>query len=188
MVTFSILSVIAGVLFIAGFIPYIRAILAGETKPAKASWLIWASLDTITIVGMYVQNSLNSQIIGAMTGAWIVTALAVKYGVSGWTKVDKFCIAGAVIGIVLWKMFSNPNLGIATSASVCFLGSIPTFVSAWKDPSKEDKIAWTIFWVSCVCAMLAIPKLTFEDVCQPLSFFLVETIMMFILYIRPWLK
>jgi hypothetical protein len=37
------LSVIAGILFVAGFFPYIKAILKGETKPAKASWIIWAT-------------------------------------------------------------------------------------------------------------------------------------------------
>lgn len=63
------LSVLAGLLFIAGFIPYIRAILRKETKPAKASWIIWASLDTITIAGMYAKDTVNGQILGAVIGA-----------------------------------------------------------------------------------------------------------------------
>jgi hypothetical protein len=181
----DILSVLAGILFIAAFIPYIYAILAGKTKPAKASWIIWASLDTITIVGMYVQNAINGQIVGAVCGAWIVAALALKYGTSGWTRLDKFCIGGAILGIVLWKIFSNPTLGIVTSLSVVFLGSFPTFASAWRDPSKEDKVAWTIFWISCVCAVVAIPRLTFEDASQPIVFFSIESIMMLLLFIKP---
>jgi len=181
----SVLSVTAGVLFVAGFIPYVRAILVGTTKPAKASWIIWASLDTITLVGMCVQHSVNGQIIGAVAGAWIVVIFAIKYGTSGWTRLDKFCLAGAVLGIVLWKLFSNPTLGIVTSNSVVFLGSIPTFVSAFKDPTREDKLGWTIFWISCICAVSAIPKLTFEDATQPIVFCAIETIMMYLLYFRP---
>jgi len=181
------LSVIAGILFVAGFFPYVRAILAGTTKPAKASWIIWASLDTITIVGMFVQNSLNGQIIGAVVGAWIVAALSLKYGEKGWTWLDKFCLAGAVLGIVLWKLFSNPTLGIVVSNSVVFLGSIPTFVSAWKDPTKENKLGWTIFWLSCICAVLAIPKLTFDDATQPIVFCSTETIMMYLLFVKPYI-
>ena len=69
-----------------------------------------------------------------------------------------------------------------------FIGSIPTFVSAWHDPSRESKVAWTIFWVSCVFAVMAIPKLTLQDAMQPVTFFLIESIMMYILYIRPKLK
>jgi len=137
---------------------------------------------------MYVQHSINGQIIGAVSGAWIIVILALKYGATGWTRLDKFCLIGAVSGIVLWKTFNSSNLGIITNAIVTFIGAIPTFVSAWKDPNKEDKLAWTIYWLSCVCAMLAIPRLTFEDVCQPLSFFLIESTMMFLLYIKPRLK
>lgn len=186
--TKEVLSVLAGVLFVAGFAPYIRAILVGSTRPTKASWIIWASLDTITIYGMAVQHTLNGQIVGAVAGAWIVVALALKYGTKGWTWLDKFCLIGAVLGIALWKAFSSPTLGIITSNSVVFFGSIPTFVSAWKDPTKEDKLGWTIFWVSCICAVLAIPRLTFDDAIQPVVFCSIETIMMFLLYIKPSLS
>jgi hypothetical protein len=47
------LSVLAGLLFVAAFVPYIRAILRKETKPSKASWIIWASMDTILLIGMF---------------------------------------------------------------------------------------------------------------------------------------
>lgn len=180
----KVLSVIAGLLFIAGFIPYVRAILRGETKPAKTSWIIWATLDTITTLGMLIEGSVNGQIVGAVTGAWLITILALKYGTSGWTKPDKFCLAGAILGIALWQTFSDPVLGIVTSEVVVFIASIPTFVSAWKEPGREDKTAWAIFWISCVCAVIAIPKWTLADAAQPITFFTIESIMMFILYGR----
>lgn len=181
----TVLSIVAGVLFIAAFVPYIRAILRGETKPAKASWLIWATLDSITIAGMYAEGTVNGQIIGAVCGAWTVAMLALKYGMPGWTKLDKSCLAGAVLGIVLWRVFSNPVLGITTSLSVVFLGSIPTFSSAWKDPNREDRTAWTVFWLSCVVAVIAVPQWTLADAAQPITFFVTESIMMYILYFRP---
>lgn len=182
------LSIFAGLLFVIGFIPYIRAILRKETKPVKVTWLIWASLDTITLVGMFFKNTVNGQIIGAVIGGWVIVVLALKYGTSGWTKLDKFCLGGAILGIVLWQMFDNPVLGIITSQSTMFLGSIPTFVSAWKDPSREDKLAWTIFWISCVFAIIAISHWTLADATQPIMFFAVETTMMFILFIRPRIR
>jgi len=181
----SVLSVVAGLLFLAGFVPYIIAIFRGETKPAKASWVIWASLDTITLVGMYASTAVNGQIVGAMLGGWVVVALGIKYGKPGWTKLDVFCLVGAVIGIVLWQVFSNPVLAILTSQCVVFIGSIPTFVSAWQDPSKEDRTAWTIFWLSCVAAVISIPSWTLQDAAQPITFFTIECVMMYLLYLKP---
>lgn len=185
METRDILSALSGLVFIAAFIPYIRAILRGETKPAKASWIIWGSLDTITIAGMYFEGTLNGQIIGAVIGAWSVIVLSLKYGTAGWTKLDKFCLAGAVLGIVLWKAFDNPVFGIVTSQVVIFLGSIPTFVSAWEDPSRENATAWAMYWISCLLALVAIPQWTFADAAQPICFTAIETTMMFILFVRP---
>lgn len=180
----EILSGVAGFLFVLGYIPYIRAILRGETKPAKASWIIWGSLDTITLAGMIAKDAVNGQMIGAVIGVWIVIVLNMKYGVPGWTTLDKFCLAGAVLGIVLWQIFSDPVLGIVTSQIVVFIGSVPTFVSAWYDPGRENRTAWTLFWFSCVCAVIAIPALTWADATQPITFFAVESIMMYILYVR----
>lgn len=181
----GILSVVAGLLALAGFVPYIRAILRGKTKPAKASWIIWAGLDTITIAGMYAKDALSGQIIGTVIGTWAVAVLMLKYGTPGWTRLDKLCLIGAVLGIALWLLFSSPTLGIIISLGVIFVGSIPTFTSAWKDPSREDKLTWAIFWISSVCASLAIPKWTLADAAAPVTFFTVQTIMLYILYVRP---
>lgn len=179
------LTVVAGILFFAGFVPYILAILRGETKPAKASWIIWGSLDTIALAAMYAKGALNGQIVGAVLGAWVIVALAMRYGTPGWKKLDIVCLGGAVLGIVLWQTFNDPLLGIITSQVVTLIGALPTWRSAWQDPSKEDKLAWTIFWLSCVVAVVAIPAWTLQDAAQPMTFFTIETIMMILLFVKP---
>ncbi|OGF31525.1 hypothetical protein A2533_00730 [Candidatus Falkowbacteria bacterium RIFOXYD2_FULL_35_9] len=178
------LSIIAGILFVIGFVPYVIAILRKETKPEKATWIIWATLDSLTLAGMYYEETVNGQIVGAVLGVWIVVFFAMKYGTPGWTLLDKACLMGAVIGIALWQIFSDPLFGIMTSLVVVSLGSIPTFVSAWEDPSKENKLAWVIFWVSSVLAVITIPHWTLEDAAQPITFCVVESIMMYILFSR----
>lgn len=181
----KMISTLAGLLFIIGFIPYIVAILRGEAKPAKASWIIWASLDTITMAGMFMNDTINGQILGAVIGSWMVVVLALIYGTSGWTKLDKFCLSGAVLGVVLWQVFSSPLLGMMISLSVVFLASFPTFVSAWHNPANENRTAWTFFWVSCIAAVISIPAWTLADAAQPIVFTVIESVMMYILYFRP---
>lgn len=184
----KILSVIAGLLVIIAFVPYARAILRKETRPAKASWIIWAILDTIAFAGMYAKQAVNGQILGAVIGIWVIVALALKYGTPGWTKLDKVCFGGAILGITFWQVFDSPVVGIMISCGLLFLGSIPTFASAWKNPSHENKLAWTIFWLSCVVAVIAIPQWTLADATQPIMFLIIESTMMYILFIRPRFK
>ena len=183
----QILTTAAGILMIAGFIPYIRAILRKENpaQPVKASWIIWVALDTITLAGMIVKGAVNGQMIGTIIGAYITVGLVLKFGKSGWTTLDKWCLSGSVLGIALWALTRDPIAGIATSCAVLFLGSIPTFVSAWEDPSRENRAAWTLFWLGCLAAIAAIPSSTLADALQPVTFTVVETTMMVILYVRP---
>lgn len=180
----QVLTFLSGILFLAGFVPYAFSILKGKTKPAKASWVIWVTLDTITLAGMMAKNSVNGQIVGAVVGGWLIVALALKYGVRGWTSLDRFCLGGALGGVALWVAFNSPVMGLSVSVSIVFLGSFPTFVSAWRNPNREDKVAWTLFWISCVFAVVAIPKWTLQDAMQPITFFLIESTMMYLLYIR----
>jgi len=181
----QVLSVVAGVLFVIGFIPYIRATVRKEAQPSKASWLIWAILDIVTFAGMLAKHAMNGQMAAAVLCASTMAALTLKYGKPGWSRLDKACLGGAVLGIVLWTIFNNPVLGIVTSLIVLFLGGIPTFVSAWHDPSKEDRTTWTILWFSCVVAVIAIPAFTLADAAQPVTFLMIENVMVFILYARP---
>lgn len=195
--TQGVLSAIAGIMFVGGFVPYILAVwrdrniplgTPGKAEPKKSSWLIWASLDTIIIAGMYAKHSVNGLIVGAAIGAWVVAILALKYGAPGWSWLDKFCIAGAVLGVVLWKVFNSPTVGLAISLVILLLGSIPTFASVFEHPDKENKLGWTIFWLGCFFGVLAIPKMTFEDAAQPIVFLVIETTTMCLLFIKPRIR
>lgn len=179
-----VLTTCSGILFFAAFVPYIVGIFRRTAEPVKVTWIIWASLDTITLAGMYFEHTLNGQIIGAVLGAWTVVVMALWFGKPGWTRNDKLCLVGAMLAIVLWKLFDNPTVGIVVSNSVVFLGSYMTFKSAWSEPEKEDKIAWMIWWTSCICAVISLPSLQPANSAQPLTFFTIETIMMYLLFVH----
>lgn len=180
----TIFSTLSGLLFIVGFIPYIHKILRKKTKPVKVTWIIWATLDTIILFGMIFERVINGLIIGAVISGWTVAILSLKYGLRGWNALDKFYLVGAILGIILWQIFNSPVLGIIISLCVMFIGSIPTFVSAWKTPDHEDKLTWTIFWFSSALAVVAISQWTLADITQPITFLLIDTIMLYILYIH----
>lgn len=181
------LSVISGLLSFLGFIAYVTAILRRRAAmPQKVGWLIWASLDIITLVGMWAKHALNGQIVGSVIGGAVVTCLAWRYGRPGWSRLDIFCLAGAALGILAWLALGEANIGIVVSMAIAGLGSLPIFVSTWQDPRREDRLSWTIWAVSCVFALLAMPKLSWEDSAQPFSYALLEVVMMWLLYFhRP---
>ena len=181
----KVLSFIAGVLFIGAYIPYFIAIFRGQTKPAIVTWFIWATLDAIVVVGMYKKDALNGQMTGAVIGAVSVAVLSLWYGKMTGKWMDIFCVTGAVLGIVLWKTYDDPVVGMITSLSTIFLATTPTFLSVWHNPADEDRTAWTIFLASCVVSVIAIPKWTMADAAPPITFFVIDGIVVVMLYSRP---
>ena len=183
----ALFSTLSGVIFFLALVPYTITILKGKTRtrPAKASWLIWASMDTVVFAGMVAKHSMNGQILAAICGAWVVFFLTLKYGVPGWTRIDKICLGGTVLAMLLWAISGNPVVGIVTSLGSGLLGSVPTFVSAWHDPSRENKLAWTMCVVSCVFAILAISDWTLASAGQPLVFAFIDVTVWAIVMLRP---
>lgn len=182
------LSILAGLLFFAGLARYGWAVWRDRknpkaSKPIKVSWLIWISVDCISLAGMWARDALNGQIVGTVIGGIVVLILALFFGKPGWTKLDKFVLAGAVLGLLLWGAFDSPELGILMSGFLVLIGSIPTIRSAIENPSHEDRIAWTLYFVSCIFALLAVPRWdTLADTIQPVTFTIIETVMVIILY------
>jgi hypothetical protein len=182
----KILSVFSCILFVAGYVPYIRTILRKETIPAKATWIIWATLDSVILIGLCLKHAINWQIIGAVIGTTIVSIISLKYGSSGWTKLDKLCSSGAIIGILLSIFFRNPMFGIIICLIVALIGCFPTFASSWKHPELENKFAWTIWFISCLLTVFIIPQWTLTYAAQPIVFLIFQTVMIYILFIHAY--
>lgn len=190
------LSVVAGALAIIGYIPYILAILGKQirysritilekpTEPIKASWIIWCSLDWLIFIGMYLKDSVNGQILMMGIGSSVVMLLSFKYGRPGWTLIEKLCMSGVVLGgVLLW--LKDPLLGIIIGLVIQGLGSIPTYISSWEDPSRENRPGWTFGFASSIAATLSVSSLALAKVLQPVAFLIMGAPMMFILYFRP---
>ncbi len=177
------LSWVSGIILMAGFLVYIRTIVTGKTIPSPVTWLLWALLDSIALAGMWWKDALNGQIVSAVIGVTVIAVLSLKYGRKQWTTVDSVCLSGACLGLGLWYYFQDPVLGVVTSVIVIFLASIPTYYATWFEPEKEDKLAWTLYFIACMVMLPAIPAWTLIDAAQPICFALIETVMVLILWV-----
>ncbi|MFZ2523200.1 MAG: hypothetical protein WAW92_02325 [Minisyncoccia bacterium] len=181
------MSLLSGVLFFVAFLPYVWAIVNHQTVPSPVSWAIWASVDTLVLVAMKQEKAPIGQITGAVAGAWIVTILAIIFGKPTMGSIEWVSVVGAIAGIVLWKKTGNAVTAIVCSQLAVFIGAIPTFANGYANPSQENPIAWTIWFVSCICALFAVKKWNLAEALQPVTFTVIETVMVFLVVIRPHL-
>ncbi len=64
----TILGIIAIVIGFIGYVPYLRDMFRGTTKPHPFSWLVWATLEIIAFAAQIAT--------GAGSGAWVTGASA----------------------------------------------------------------------------------------------------------------
>ncbi len=181
------MNALSGILFLMGFLPYIYSILKGKTHPSPISWTIWASVDTLVIIAMIKEKAKVGQLTGAVFGAWTVAILAVLYGKAGMGYIEWISVVGGFAGIITWKKTGNPVTAIICSQAALLIGAIPTITNAWINPAQENLIAWSIWTMSCICALFAIKKWDLANALQPLTFMVIEGTVMVLVVIRPWL-
>lgn len=165
---------IAGLISLAAFVPYIIATLRRKTRPNRATWFIWMMLG-IALGASYYFSGAGDTIwvpISYAIGPLIVFLLSIKYGEGGWNRFDLACLAGAVIGLILWAIFKNPIIALIINLLVDFAGALPTTVKAYKDPKSEDPIAWVLFLAGNTVNLFAIDQYKFAIMVYPIYMFL----------------
>ncbi|OGF67134.1 hypothetical protein A3H04_03020 [Candidatus Giovannonibacteria bacterium RIFCSPLOWO2_12_FULL_43_11c] len=143
----AILGFIAVAIGIVGYIPYYRDIFRGTTKPHPFTWIGFGLLNAVTFVAQVVT--------GGGPGAWVtaittvatfgIAIFAFRQGEKKITIFDWICFCGALMGIVLWKMTSDPFSAVVIVTIADLLAFAPTFRKAFLRPNEETA---TLYFMS----------------------------------------
>lgn len=152
------IGVLAGWLALAAFVPYVRAILAGRTRPNRASWFIWS----ITCIG----TALTYRASGAVSTIWVaygyvamtllIAALSSRYGSPGTSALDWVCLSAAILSLIPWVVFRNAPASLYLGIVVDCFAALPTLKKAFFEPQTEDRLAWTISTAAMVLNVFAV--------------------------------
>lgn len=170
----SWIGLAAGVIALAAFIPYIRSILRGQTRPNRASWIIWAFAEIIT-TATYAASGAESTvwIAGAYAlGTITVASLSLRYGEGGTSPIDIMCLMGASVALIPWLALDQAELALYIIIFVDILAVFPTLKKAIADPGSEDKTYWLLAFFAAVVNLFAIDRWAPEISAFPIYCFL----------------
>jgi hypothetical protein len=136
----ELLAAAAIVLTFVAFVPYVRSIRAGQTKPHAFSWIVWG-LGTFVVFLAQLADRGGS-------GAWptgvsgIITAYIAVLAYRGRsdtsiTKVDWVFLAIALAALPCWLLSSNPLVAVVLLTGMDLAGFVPTFRFAFLNPHEE---------------------------------------------------
>ena len=165
----ELFAILSGVILIAGAPPYLIDILKGKTRPERATWFIWSVLGTIAFFSQLSLHGNWSLVFVGLDGlgSIIVFLLALKYGVGGWTRLDKVALAIAATGLGISFIARSPTIALSGVVLADMSGLALTVRKTFQDPSSETTITWFFIGTSALLGTLSVGKLQFNLLLYP---------------------
>lgn len=181
-ITPEMIGISAGILGITGYIPYIISIFRRQTKPNKATWIIWTIVGGLLAFSYMAEGDAHAiwLPLGYFIGPLIVAILSFKYGYSEWVKLDKICLVAAGISIIPWVLSSNATFTLLINVLIDTTGALPTLAKTFREPETEDGVAWGIFFIANTSQLFAITTWNIAALYPIYLFFLAGSMVAFI--------
>lgn len=155
----ELLSAVAIVLTFFAFLPYIRSILHGKTKPHVFSWVIWGSTTFVVFLAQLAdKGGAGAWPIGVSGIITIYVALLayIKKSDSTITGTDWLFLGLAMTSLPLWYLTSDPLWAVVILTTVDILGFGPTFRKAYCLPFEEQLTFFVIIAARNMIAIMAL--------------------------------
>lgn len=157
---FQLLAVLSVLMFLAAAPPYILDTVHGKTKPERATWLIYSILNIVAFVSQInLGGGWSLVFLGLDTlGSMIVLGLSLRFGVGGWTVLDRAALAIALVGVIVAVFVHQPVVAILGVILADISGTVLTIRKTFLAPASETTISWLLSGTSAVTGILSVGK------------------------------
>lgn len=188
----EILSACAIILTFVAFVPYIKSILHGITKPHAFSWVIWAACTFIVFLAQLAdKGGVGAWPIG-ISGLITIYVAILCYSKkldSSITRGDWLFFILAMLCIPLWYFTSKPLWAVIILTFIDLLGFAPTFRKSFINPFSEQLTFFALMAARNLISIMALENFSLTTVLFPAA-----TAMACLLFItmvimrRHWIK
>lgn len=170
----EVIGISAGIIGLAGYVPYIISTYRGVTKPNRATWFIWTLVGGL-LAFSYMAAGDEHAIwlpLGYFFGPLIVAILSLRYGYATWTRLDTICVTAAILSIIPWVLAENPTITLLINVLIDAVGAVPTLVKTYHEPETEDFSAWLVFFIANTLNLFALTSFDLTVLYPAYLFFL----------------
>ncbi|MFM2302694.1 MAG: hypothetical protein RLZZ135_97 [Cyanobacteriota bacterium] len=186
----AIFGISSGLIALLSNIPYILSIRRGDTRPNQVTWGIWTTIGFILLWSSSASGATNTLwlLVALVISQSIITTYVFKYGRGKWQRLDKFCLAGAGVSLLLWLLSGSPLVALLMNTTMDMLGAVPTINKLYRDPNSEDPVFWSMSFTSAVLNLFAIERLSLSAVVFPFYLFGLNVIILLLITRPQWSK
>ncbi len=154
------LGYLSGICITLSFLPYLIYIFKGQTRPERASWLLWSILGGIAFFTQLSKGASYSLWLPGVQaiGDLLIFILSIKYGMGGFSKRDKWALGIAGGSLILWFITREATLTLLLAILIDAAGAYLTIVKSYKYPTTEPVISWELTMLGGFFAIFAVNK------------------------------
>ena len=171
------LKLAGGIGALALYVPMaVQFIKDGGAGQSFATWFLWAALDTILTVSLFLQHGNYLLPLGFATGGIALTILLLVKGRFAWSRTDTVFLMLVVGCLAGWKAGGARAAMVAAALAICLAG-IPGLLELWRNPQRKVAYIWGWYVVANGLSFLGGTAMTMEERFAPAVFAIFSALM-----------
>ncbi len=164
-------------------ISYTRSMLKDQAKPHRITRLVVWLVSITAFIGVLDSSNLAGLLFAAifLVRATYLLGMSLKYGVGGSTTLDRICLGGGIVALVVYASTGSGLYAILLGILTDIIAFTPTFVKTWHKPETEDPTYFFIEMLAAACGIMAIGELR-VDILFPVYFTLCNIGLLLFIY------
>ncbi len=164
------LAIFGGLVLMLSSLPYIRAVIRGETKPRIVSWFTWTLLLLVSIAATAADHDWVTVLLlgGDAVGTSAIVVFGWKYGDRRFERFDVVCQVAAIVGLLLWFVFDSPLVAVVASVVIDFIGAVPSIKHSWQEPYEETASTFVMDTFGALASLAALTSFRATAVVYPI--------------------
>ena len=171
-------GLLAGVLAVVAYAPYLIDTAKGRTRPERATWLIWSVVASIAMGSQIYEGADKSlMFVGVkVSGTIIVFLMSIRLGAGVYLSRRNINLFGlTAVGVVIWYWAEDALFMLLITTGISILGGSVTVLKAYRDPESETLKTWVISLVASFFAIVSVGKLDIALLIYPVYLYLLYT-------------
>lgn len=164
------LSTIAIGITLYAFLPYIRSILSGATKPHVFSWIIWGITTCVVFLAQIKSHGgVGAWPIGVSGSITLVIAILAytKRADISITRLDTIFFIAALTSLPVWYLTADPLWAVVLLTIIDLLGFGPTIRKTYYSPYSESIYFYFLFMIRNVLVLFALESYSLTTILFP---------------------
>jgi hypothetical protein len=165
-------GLLAILLTVVGYIPYIRDVLSGKTKPHIYSWLLFA-LITLTAFALQLKGQAGIGCYATLTSTVLILTVVLlsftKSRSNDVTMLDGVFVVFTLISLALWLLVKQPMWSAILITFTDLLAYGPTIRKSWRSPFSETPLFFVISAVRYIFIIVSLQTYSIITTLYPVA-------------------